>query len=291
MPDLVKIGMTTREPDERILELSSATGVPTPFILVYKRHFNNCRIAEEKMHVLLSENRISSSREFFNIPVYEAINILNDLQDVDSININIKTDNYSKSTASDLSDEVTNKALASFYGNDGELQDYLEAFDLFKKGTALNSPISMQYLGRMYLNGYGCKKNISIAVNHLNKSAKLGNMSAYAELGEIYLYHDKISNQTNAYNIWNIYLSSINHENYPLYSNDLIFVTKLLHHYHSRRNEIVFEQKDKLLYFKSDLLHYYQEDIIRVENLHPDLHWFLNENSRAKIEYLKNELF
>ncbi|WP_438349205.1 GIY-YIG nuclease family protein [Paenibacillus sp. FA6] len=91
MPNLVKIGMTTREPDDRILELSSATGVPTPFILVYKRHFNNCRIAEDKMHVLLSENRVSSSREFFNIPVYEAINILIDLQDVDSINI--KTDN------------------------------------------------------------------------------------------------------------------------------------------------------------------------------------------------------
>ncbi|WP_438349204.1 tetratricopeptide repeat protein [Paenibacillus sp. FA6] len=165
------------------------------------------------------------------------------------------------------------------------------AFDLFKKGTALNSPIAMQYLGRMYLNGYGCKKNISIAVNHLNKSAKLGNISAYAELGEIYLNHDKISNQTNAYNIWNIYLSSINRENYPLYSKDLKFVTTLFEHYHNHRTEIVFDQKDKLLFFKSDLLHYYQEKIKSTEMSTPIwYHSSHNEYSRAKIEYLKNEL-
>jgi len=42
MDGLVKIGKTKRDPTERINELSSATGVPTPFILVYKEFFNDC---------------------------------------------------------------------------------------------------------------------------------------------------------------------------------------------------------------------------------------------------------
>ena len=43
---LVKIGKTTKDPEERAKDLSSATGVATPFIVVYKRLFNDCSIAE-----------------------------------------------------------------------------------------------------------------------------------------------------------------------------------------------------------------------------------------------------
>ncbi|WP_419872770.1 GIY-YIG nuclease family protein [Candidatus Pristimantibacillus sp. PTI5] len=62
MPGLLKIGMTTRDTVERVLELSSATGVPTPFMLAYKKQFANCKLAEEKMHSLLDEYRVSSGR-------------------------------------------------------------------------------------------------------------------------------------------------------------------------------------------------------------------------------------
>ena len=37
MEGLVKIGMTTSTPEERVTELSSATGVPSKFILVYHK--------------------------------------------------------------------------------------------------------------------------------------------------------------------------------------------------------------------------------------------------------------
>ena len=47
---LVKIGKTTKDPEERAKELSSATGVATPFIVVYKRVFNDCSIAESLIH-------------------------------------------------------------------------------------------------------------------------------------------------------------------------------------------------------------------------------------------------
>ena len=64
---LVKIGKTTKDPDERAKELSSATGVATPFIVVYKRQFNNCHVAEKVIHNVLEEQgyRVNTMREFF----------------------------------------------------------------------------------------------------------------------------------------------------------------------------------------------------------------------------------
>lgn len=84
MPDLVKIGLTTRTLDERLSELSGATGVPTPFILIYRRFFENCLVAENQIHSLLSNYRLSNNREFFKIPVHEAIDALINLEDGNS---------------------------------------------------------------------------------------------------------------------------------------------------------------------------------------------------------------
>ena len=47
---LVKIGKTTKDPDARAKELSSATGIATPFIVAYKRMFNDCHVAEKTIH-------------------------------------------------------------------------------------------------------------------------------------------------------------------------------------------------------------------------------------------------
>jgi hypothetical protein len=52
---LVKIGKTNKDPEERARELSSATGVPSPFIVVYSAFFDDCNIAEIFIHNLLNE--------------------------------------------------------------------------------------------------------------------------------------------------------------------------------------------------------------------------------------------
>lgn len=64
---MVKIGKTTRSPEERAKELSQATGTPTPFVVVYKAYFNDCSKAEAYVHTMLEEQgyRVSSNREFF----------------------------------------------------------------------------------------------------------------------------------------------------------------------------------------------------------------------------------
>lgn len=78
MPDLIKVGRTARTIDERMRELSSATGVPMPFVLVYEVSVTNVAAAEEYVHSKLDRMgyRTSSNREFFSAPPKLAIELM-----------------------------------------------------------------------------------------------------------------------------------------------------------------------------------------------------------------------
>lgn len=66
MPDLVKIGMTERTPEERAKELST-TGVPTPFVIEFAKKVKNPAQKEATLHALLEKyaERTNARREFF----------------------------------------------------------------------------------------------------------------------------------------------------------------------------------------------------------------------------------
>ena len=66
MPDLVKIGMTERTPEERAKELST-TGVPTPFVIEFAKKVKNPTQKEATLHALLEKyaERTNARREFF----------------------------------------------------------------------------------------------------------------------------------------------------------------------------------------------------------------------------------
>ncbi len=70
MPGLAKVGKTTRLPSERAAELSSATGVPSPFVLLYEQPVDDCDTAEAWVHEQLDRlgQRPSRNREFFDAP-------------------------------------------------------------------------------------------------------------------------------------------------------------------------------------------------------------------------------
>jgi hypothetical protein len=78
LPDMVKIGMTTKDPNERAKELSTATGVPTPFMLVFYKPFIDCYSTEQRIHQFLEDKgyRVNNNREFFNIPTKLAIDVV-----------------------------------------------------------------------------------------------------------------------------------------------------------------------------------------------------------------------
>ncbi len=79
MPGLVKIGQTTKSPEERAKELSSTTGVPTPFEVAYALHSLQYESLEKRMHTTLAERRTNNNREFFEVSVDEAKTLLNKL--------------------------------------------------------------------------------------------------------------------------------------------------------------------------------------------------------------------
>ncbi len=78
MPGLVKVGRTTRSPLERMGELSSATGVPTPFQLVYDVLVPDAVAAEQFVHDALTKQgyRATENREFFRAPIHEVVKLL-----------------------------------------------------------------------------------------------------------------------------------------------------------------------------------------------------------------------
>jgi hypothetical protein len=78
MPGLVKIGRTSRAPSDRLDELSSATGVPTPFELVYDVLVSDAALAEQFIHTQLTERgyRLSDNREFFRAPLREVLRLM-----------------------------------------------------------------------------------------------------------------------------------------------------------------------------------------------------------------------
>lgn len=70
---VVKIGRTNRSAEIRATELSRATGVPTPFRVLYKEAVCDCVRAEKIIHQRLAGFRMNKRREFFDIPLECAI--------------------------------------------------------------------------------------------------------------------------------------------------------------------------------------------------------------------------
>jgi hypothetical protein len=75
MPNLVKIGVTTRNGvKRRIMELSRNTGVPLPFQCHYAGEVSgHAENVEKLIHKLFAKNRVSSGKEFFSIDPEQAV--------------------------------------------------------------------------------------------------------------------------------------------------------------------------------------------------------------------------
>jgi hypothetical protein len=75
-PRYVKIGKTTKDPEIRARELSSRTGIPAPYGVAWDALVNNCHEVERLVHQRLAHARARNDREFFAIPLREAVSIL-----------------------------------------------------------------------------------------------------------------------------------------------------------------------------------------------------------------------
>jgi hypothetical protein len=207
MPNMVKVGKTTRSPSERAEELSRATGLPTPFIVVYEQLFADCGAAESFVHVYLETKgyRVADNREFFNAPVsvvVKAIALAPNAIDNESLTPQPEEDDDllehsgEPDELDDLSldeDEPTypwtaifEEAEAYYYGHDDYIQDYSEAMRLFKQAAKLGSLPAYGYIGRMYENGEGVREDKNKALEFYKEGARKGSAYCYWAMGMLF---------------------------------------------------------------------------------------------------------
>ncbi len=67
MPGLFKIGFSEKHPEIRAMELSKATGCPTPFEVMFYFGCKNPMMIERYLHDSLDAYRVNQRREFFEL--------------------------------------------------------------------------------------------------------------------------------------------------------------------------------------------------------------------------------
>ena len=72
----IKIGYSSSDPKYRIIEFNKATGVPEDFQLEYQCYVEYPRSIERKIHRLLADKRPHPRKEFFIVPIQEAIDLI-----------------------------------------------------------------------------------------------------------------------------------------------------------------------------------------------------------------------
>ncbi len=205
MQNLVKIGKTKREPEERAKELSSTTGIPTPFVVVYSCYFESCSEVEYFIHKYLETEgfRVSSNREFFEIPIKDAIDSVMKAKDnfgefekINSENLEefeenfgIENDNYDPDMDNEEIVKLNMKANSLRYGWDDEIEDIDEAIKYFMKAIKLGSVQAKEDLETTYsylvLNNDN-EGNYKKAIKYGQDGIKIGLTNLYKDLGDIY---------------------------------------------------------------------------------------------------------
>jgi len=76
MPNLVKIGKTTRSDVKTRMNELYSSGVPFQFECAYAVEVDDCGTVEKALHVAFNPSRVNPKREFFSIDPEQAIAIL-----------------------------------------------------------------------------------------------------------------------------------------------------------------------------------------------------------------------
>ncbi|WP_240761515.1 GIY-YIG nuclease family protein [Nitrosococcus wardiae] len=163
--NLLKIGRTSRSPEARAKEIyRNATGIPTPFKVSFKRKVLNCKEAERLIHKRLNSYRSHNSREFFKLPINEAINIINHVcEEIDRLNTpNQESEKYKQNLITQFSFSVPQRIPGYFYLYDN--------FGKLKYGLTVNNPFGDRNLNILICyKVYDCEA-VSAVLNKKNRN-------------------------------------------------------------------------------------------------------------------------
>lgn len=190
MPGLAKVGKTGRNPSERSSELSSATGVPSPFIVVFQQPVPNIDFAEHWVHQELERmgNRHSSSREFFNAPLHEVVAVVSKCAQLtyptDAVT---HLEIHEAENTDDLAEQLFEIGEAFEHGTSTTLPNSVEAVKFYEQAAALNHRASCLALSNIYQRGTPTvRKDLQKALIFEQKSANMGWWFSHANMANIF---------------------------------------------------------------------------------------------------------
>ena len=276
MDNLVKIGKTERTPEERAKELSSTTGVPTPFVVVYNCYFESCSEAEVFIHTYLENKgfRVSSNREFFEIPIKDAIDAVMKAKEhfgeFEKVNQNFDEEGiFSSDSEDDFLDSLDYEeeeievkepwedffdiAEMHYYGLGDEIVDYEEAMIYYLKAIKLGSVLSYIKIGEMYNSGEGVRENKSKAFQYFKEGAKKGDIECYAKMAILFSEQENIDN---ALKSWKKYFEL---------SNKVDFYQTMMYLKFIQRNNLDLKYIDKVQMVIDEIIDWIFEGIERIK--------------------------
>ncbi len=191
MPGLSKVGKTTREPDTRVAELSSPTGVPQPFSLIFQQPVSDCDSAEAWVHRELERGgyRHAQNREFFNAPLHVVVQTVAQAANLMPISTGYSEDpsEIPPQTSEDLAENLYELGLAYMDGTETTLPNPREAVKCFEQAAALGHAAACSAAGSIYRWGNGfVRQDLEMALRVYLRSVKLGTWSDLALIAGIF---------------------------------------------------------------------------------------------------------
>jgi hypothetical protein len=212
IPGLAKIGKTTRDPSIRVAELSSATGVASPFILAFQQPVTDCDSAEIWVHneLTLKGYRHADNREFFNAALHEIIPILSQAATLLFENNSVKIDEVESEPNSEyLADKLYELACQYENGTNNILINKVKALDFYEQAAALGHILACSEAAWRYEHGPdldgGPKRDKEKALSYLNKAVQLGSWTSEAEIAGLFA---RAEQPTAAQEHWSIFFLS-----------------------------------------------------------------------------------
>lgn len=205
VPGLTKVGKTTRSSTDRQLELSSATGVPSPFILAYEHPVADCHAVESWVHAELDRRgyRLSNNREFFAAPLHEIVSVVV----MCATSQGMQGESIKQSTSpvggSELIEDLSMLADEYRYGKDDVLRNPRRALELYEQAAKLGDAYSYEQAAGLLLTGDdGFKPDLEKALEYFKRALSLRPEYGWELNGKIAMIYSEALQAESALPYW-----------------------------------------------------------------------------------------
>lgn len=193
-----------RDPSLRAAELSGATGVASPFVLLYQQPVADVDAAEILVHQTMEARgwRHAGNREFFNAPLHHIVALVFQTASVVQPEAGVQHVQESASvqpilnSACDLEnweDFLTEAqklhllGMETMMGADGTFADVKRGFGLICQAADLGDVDACEFAGSVLLDGArDVPRNLPQAYRYLRAAIEAGNMSSHALLAQVF---------------------------------------------------------------------------------------------------------